>query len=153
MITSLTGSNNFLIRQKLDQLVDNFVSKYGDLAVEKIDAEEADGQQIMDAVQSLPFLAQRKLVVIRSLSLNKPAAEQIEQIMSAAGETTDLIFFEPLTDKRTIFYKTLKQKTDFHEFNELDERKLVSWLAKEADELGGGIEKADAEYLVQRIGT
>src|SRR5438552_3215043 len=111
MIITLTGTNSFALHARLNELLAGFIKKYGDLALERIDAEDAEGQAILDAVQSLPFLAERKMVVIRSLGSNKQATEQIEQIISSAGDSTDLIFHEPLTDKRTAYYKTLKSKT------------------------------------------
>jgi len=152
MIISLTGNNSYLLKRRLDELVAAFVAEHGELALERIDAAEADVQAIIDAVQGLPFLASRKMVVVRDLSANKQAAEQVEQIISSNGKTTDLVFYEPLTDKRTVFYKTLKQKTQFEEYDELSPRELPKWLVGEAKKSGGELSLADANYLVERVG-
>jgi DNA polymerase III delta subunit len=111
MIATLTGDNFYLIKRRLDELVNKFIDEYGQLAVERIDAEEAEPRAVLDAVQSLPFLASRKLVVVRNISANKETAEQIEQIIDSAGDGTDIIFHEPSPDKRTAVYKVLKSKT------------------------------------------
>src|SRR5438552_2532522 len=105
MIISLIGSNSFGLRRRLDELMSEFSTKYGELAIEQIDAEESNAQAIIEAIQSLPFLAKKKMVVVRGLSTNKPAMEKIEQIISAAGKTTELIIYDPLTDKRTSYFK------------------------------------------------
>ena len=84
MITTLTGNNTFALRQRLSELTDAFVSKHGDLALERFDGEEANAQDIIDALQSLPFLAPKKLAVIRSGGANKQLADQIEQIGRAS---------------------------------------------------------------------
>jgi DNA polymerase III delta subunit len=57
MKVTLTGSNFYLLKKRLDELAGKFTAEYGDLAIERIDAEEAESQAILDAVQSLPFLS------------------------------------------------------------------------------------------------
>jgi len=153
MVISLTGSNSFLLRRRLDELTNSFVAEQGELALERIEAESVDLQAILDAIQSLPFLSARKMVVVRDLSANKPAAEAIEQIISSVEDSTDLIIYEPAPDKRTSYFKVLKSKTELEEFNELDTRSLANWLADEAKKQGGQLGLADANYLVERIGA
>jgi DNA polymerase-3 subunit delta len=153
MIFTLAGNNTFASKKRLDELTKAFVDKYGELALERIDAEEADTEAILESIQSLPFLAQSKMVVVRSLSANKTAAEHIEQIISSTGKTTNLILYEPLTDKRTVYYKTLKTKTNFEEYNELDVRELPKWLMDEAKKQKGELSFANAKFLVDRVGT
>jgi len=153
MIITLTGNNCYLMRQRLDELTGEFVKKYGDFSLEKIDAEEADLEAILDAVQSMPLLSERKMVVVRDLSASKVVAEATEQIISSISDSTDLIFYEPLTDKRTIFYKTLKSKTKLEEYTELDARGLAKWLVSEANEREGSLQINDANYLVERVGA
>jgi DNA polymerase III delta subunit len=152
MIITLTGINSFAALQRLNELVTNFVKEHGDLALERIDAEEADAQAILDSLQNLPFLALKKMVVVRSLGQNKQAAEKVEQIISAAGEDTDLVLYDPITDKRTAYFKTLKSKTQLEEFNELDAHSLARWIVGEAEKRGGELSQSNASYLVERVG-
>jgi DNA polymerase-3 subunit delta len=153
MIITLTGNSAFALKQRLDKLTKAFVSKYGELALERVDAEEAEAGAILESMQSLPFLAESKMVVVRGLSTNKAAAEQIEQIISSADKTTNLIIYEPLIDKRTVYYKILKAKTDFEEYNELDPHELPKWLVNESKKQGGELDFTSAKYLVDRVGT
>lgn len=153
MIIALSGTNVFLRNTKLQQLTQNFVKEHGDLALEKIEAENAEYNQIIGAVESLPFLASKKMVVLYDLSLNKEAAEKLEDLIRLAGETTDLVIVETKPDKRGTYFKQLKKLTDFHEFNELDESAMAGWLTDEAKALGANLSRADANYLVQRVGA
>jgi DNA polymerase-3 subunit delta len=153
MIITLTGSNSFVLRRRLNELIDKFVKDHGDLALERIDAEEVEDQSILEAMQNLPFLATRKMVVVHELGQNKQAIEKIEQIIDATSEDTDLVLYEPITDKRTSYFKTLKAKTQLEEFNELDPRDLAQWTEQEAKNRGGQLSLSDANYLVERIGT
>jgi DNA polymerase-3 subunit delta len=153
MVFALVGNNSFALHRRLNELVSVFVKEHGDLALERIDAEETDPQAILDALQNLPFLATKKMVVVRSLGQNKRAAEQIEQIIDAGSGDMDLILYEPQIDKRTGYFKTLKAKAQLEEFNELDTHSLSKWLAGEAKERGGEITQTDANYLVERVGA
>lgn len=141
------------MRRRLDQLTSEFVKEHGEFALERIDAEEADAAAILEAIQSLPFLANRKMVVLRSLGANKTASGQIEQFIDAAGDGCDVIFYEPFPDKRTSYFKVLKSKTNLEEFDEMDPRGLASWLVEEAKRQDGQLSLSDANYMVERVGT
>jgi DNA polymerase-3 subunit delta len=153
MIVAVTGTNSFLAKAEVRQLIDGFVKAHGDLALERLDATEVSDQDIIGAVEALPFLASKKMVVVQDMSANKAASEALEQIIERAGDSTDLLIVEGKLDKRGSHYKQLKKLTDFREFNDLDEANLASWLEDEAKRLGGTLSRADAQYLVQRVGV
>jgi DNA polymerase-3 subunit delta len=153
MIISLVGRNDFLRQRKLQQLTAQFLKKENELALERIDASEAEFNQILDAVQSVPFLASKKMVVVRELSANKQAAQNIEQLISAVSPTTELIVVEPEPDKRTAYFKELKRLTELEEFNELDIHQLTRWLMDEAKNHNVNLSQNTAGLLVERIGT
>jgi DNA polymerase-3 subunit delta len=152
MIITLSGSNSFLLKTELYRHVNKFLKEHGDLALERLDGEEAELDRIQESVTSLPFLAGKKMVVLRQPSAQKQFVEQIEPVLAGVSETTDLIIIEPKLDKRSVYYKTLKSKTDFHEFSEPDEAGLAAWLVKSAKERGGTLSPADARFLVERVG-
>lgn len=152
MVVTLTGNNAHALSARLAGLVIEFAKKYGELAIERIDAEEAEGQAILDAVTNLPFLSEKKMVVVRNPSANKEAANNIEQIISSIHDGVELILVEPITDKRTLFYKILSSKTSMETFDELTPPELAEWLVDETKDQGGEIIKSDANYLIERLG-
>ena len=152
MLITLTGSNSFLLKKRLHELTESFLAKHGELAVEKFDAEEAEAPIIIESIQALPFLSARKMVVVRNGNANQQFAEQIEQITSSIPTSTDLILYEPHLDKRTAYFKVLKTKTRFEEFNQLNKNNLAKWLLTEAKKQGAKLSFAAANYLVERLG-
>ncbi len=152
MISVLSGTNVFLRNLERNRLINAFTNEHGDLALEQLDAAEASYEQILAAIESLPFLATKKLVVISDLSLNKDASEKLDLLLERAGDTTDLIITETNPDKRTTYYKLLKKQAGFTEYNELDENGLVNWLVKEAEGRGAKLSRGDAGFLVGRVG-
>jgi DNA polymerase-3 subunit delta len=153
VIITLCGNNHFLIRQELKKLVSEFTSEHTDMALESFDGDELVPDQLDSTVQALPFLTEKRMVIVKNGSGNKPLAEKLEQILKNTTDTTDLVFVEEHPDKRSVYYKTLKKMTDFREYNELDINGLSRWLVDEAKSRGGSISIADANYLVKRVGT
>lgn len=150
---TLTGENSFALQDELRKLTGAFIAKHGDLALERLDGETADAARILEALHGLPFLADRKMVVLRALSTNKQLQEQTEQLFSEIPGTTDVILVEPKLDKRLAYYKFLKKNTDFRDFPELDQNGLARWLVDTAKDRGGSLGSGDARYLVERVGA
>lgn len=135
-------------------MVDDFVGKYGEMAVKRIDGEEVEYSKITEAVQSQPFLSDKKLVVLNRLGTQKEFAENFEKLIESISDSTDVIIVEPKPDKRSSYYKLLQKKTEFKNFAELSPRDLPNWLVTEAKSRlqGGTLQMADARYLVERVG-
>jgi DNA polymerase-3 subunit delta len=152
-IITLTGENWFGLSASLRKIIDDFVQEHGDMAYEQLDGETAEIARISEAIHSAPFLASKKLVVLRTPSANKQFAEEAEKILGGADDTTDVVIVEPKLDKRLAYYKFLKKTTDFREFLPLDERALARWLVESAKNRGGKLSPADATYLVDRVGA
>ena len=91
VIVTLTGANDFLRKAQLKQLVDAFVATHTDMAVERYDSAEADPARMQESVSSLPFLTQRKLVVLYEPGKQKAFAERIDEVLKTVSETTDLV--------------------------------------------------------------
>src|SRR5665213_3463850 len=107
MVITLTGSNFYSLKRRLDELMNKFMEEHDELALERIDAEEGEPGAVLEAVQSLPFLASRKMIVVRGAGSDKDISGQIEQIIDSAGNTTDLIFYEP-APRTTIILREAK---------------------------------------------
>lgn len=142
-----------MLNRELRRLVDVFVAEHGDMALEQFDGEETEFDRMREALQSLPFLASKKLVVLKKPSANKQFVETAEALLSDVSDTTDVIVVEPKLDKRLSYYKFLKKSTNFTEFNELDAAGLARWLVATAKERSGSLTQQDAAYLVDRIGV
>jgi len=153
MIWTLVGENGFALQAALTEKIASFVAAHGEIAVERLDGETTDLLRIQASLQSAPFLAARKLVVLRNGSANKQFVEQVDRLLADLADTTDLLLIEPKVDKRTGYYKYLKAATHLQEFPELDEQGLVRWLVEAAKAEGGTLRVADAQLLVERVGA
>lgn len=149
---TVTGENDFARSNELHKLVSDFVAAEGDLALEQLDADDVEFVRIQEAVTSLPFLANKKMVVLRSPGKSKEFAEQAETLLVGLPETTEFILHEPKFDKRSSLYKLLKKQTDFREFNALDGAGLQRWAVEQAKKHGASLASNEARYLIERVG-
>ncbi len=152
MITTLTGDNHFLLQQALNELVSGYVTRFGDLGLEKLDGEEASIERLVEACQSPPFLVDKKLVILKHPSAQKAFMERIEELINDLPETIDLIIKEPKIDRRSSYYKELKAKTEYKEFSQPEGQKLNTWIVQHVKQQGGSISSSDANYLIERVG-
>ncbi len=153
MITTLTGENEVLRASALKRLVTTFLDAHGDMGLERLDGEEVDYDRMREAAQSLPFLAPRKLIVLRAPGSNKDFTANFEAFIDGVAETNDVVLVEPKLDKRLGYYKQLKKLTDFQEFAVLDGPALQRYLSEYATEQGGSLASADARLLIDRVGV
>jgi DNA polymerase-3 subunit delta len=153
MLTTLTGENGFGLSQALRRVVDEFVAEHGDLGLVQLDGEETTYEQVREALESMPFLASRKLVVLRTPGAQKEFVERAQDLLTDVPEQIDVVIVEPKLDKRSSYYKWLKAHTDYQSFDQLDAGGLTRWLVSLAKHQGATLSSADARYLVERAGA
>lgn len=149
----LSGANAFLLQDRKRQLTQDFIEKYGDLAYEQLDCEEVEVNKIRESLESLPFLASKKLVVLLQPSANKDFVTVHKDVLPNVPESTDVIIIEPKPDKRSSYYKFLKKQQGYEEFAELDAGGLARWATSYVKKWQAKIDSAAARELVLRVGT
>ncbi len=153
MITTFTGANTFLLKQALQEKRSAFIQKHGTFELEELDSAEASLDIVRTKLQSLPFLADKKLLILRSPGAIHGFAEAFDSIREHASELIDVVIVETELDKRTAYARALKAQTDYRSFDELKPDQLADWLTKEATSQGATLSRADANVLLQRAGT
>lgn len=149
------GDDIYSLNQKLKFWKDEFEKKYGDLNTTLLDGDTCKAGEIIDNAQSMPFLADKRLVIVQNF-LSGAETEQHESIgefLPNVPDTTIIIFAEKKgVDKRLSLYKKLSKLAQPTEFAPLSPNQLVSWIQAEAAKIGGIIEADAARYLSEVVG-
>ena len=153
MTTVLTGSNGHAIIAALNAQKSAFIKQYGEAGVEVLNADQIQPEQLASLLMGATLFASNRLVVIRNLSENKTLSESLLGMLETIPAEVEVVLVEKQLDKRTVFYKTLKQKADFQEFTELDEYQAVKWVEETVKMQHGAIDRVAAQLLVQSVGT
>ncbi len=129
--------------------MDEFVAEHGDLALERLDGEETTPSKLVDSASSLPFLASKKMIVIKGAA-NKDLLEKVAEL--ELPETTELVVVIPKVDKRAAWFKKLSKMKGFKNFSNNSANQLPSWVMDEVKEQKGKISRGHAQYLVDVVG-
>lgn len=153
MIIFLYGDDTYRSSQKLKNLKAKYIEKYGDTNLETFE-DGFDLGKIKGAITALPFLADKRLVIIKNIfkSRSKDILEGISEILENVPEETITIFWESgVPDKRTVLFKKLiKEKSE--EFEKLQGYKLTKWIEDNVADKGGKISGKNAEKLASYVG-
>src|SRR5487761_1553249 len=125
MVIFFYGPNSFLSRQKLNDLMQTYVTKAGsDLNLIRLDGSSVTYDQLVNEVTSAPFLATTRLVVVDRLSANKTVSQHIPDLIAKVPESTNLVLYETEVDSRTVYFKTLSKLNLAQRFEPLSQGQL-----------------------------
>ena len=85
--------------------------------------------QVIDLAETLPFLAERRVMFFKDTGLFKSGGEKLAEYLASPNDTTFFVFTESEVDKRSKLYKTVQSKGYVAEFTVQDENSLKHWIA------------------------
>lgn len=149
----LYGEERYLRRQYRDKLR-KALSEDGDtMNTHFYEGKDLPVSEIIDLAETLPFLAERRVIFIKDCGLFKSGGEKMAEYLSAPNETTFFIFTESEVDKRSKLYKTVQSKGYATEFTIQDENTLKRWIAGALAKEGKKITENTALLFLSKTGT
>ncbi|HBI63989.1 MAG TPA: DNA polymerase III subunit delta [Clostridiales bacterium] len=116
--------------------------------------------QLTDAVDSYPAMAERRMVVVKDFDLYKPPAALKDELPGILNDLPDyvcLVFYYdtiPLKpDKRTKLHTIITKKGCIADFSHLERRDLIPWVKRHAKAAGKQIDSETCDYLLFLCGT
>ena len=115
--------------------------------------EEADFNTVRAACETLPFFAERRVVICRALPVEDAAKQFAEYVFSVPDSTTLIFFVRGKAADNLTIVKALKAVGREVLFAALVPDEAVKWLAQRGKRLGSPISEKNAHYLVNLTGT
>lgn len=109
--------------------------------------------EIIDLSETLPFFAERRLIILENSGLFKSGGEELADYLSGLPATAYFVFVETEVDKRSKLYKTLKANGYAAEFSVQDEATLKKWILGMMKREGKSISGSALNYLIEKTGT
>ena len=116
------------------------------------EGKNPDVKEIISLADTMPFFADRRLILIDSSGFFKNAPEELVDYLPQMPDTTCLIFCESEVDKRKRLYKKVKELGHVAELNKQDSAQLMQWAAGILTKDGKKITKPVMEYFLERTG-
>ena len=124
--------------------------------------KDPDADKLIAAAETLPFMADKRLVVVRESGMlsGKPkdydeaaCAERLKEYLPGLPETTVLVFYvRGAADKRKKLYQTIRKNGQIVVFDRLDQRQLQSYIAKTMKKAGLAITADACDLLIYSVG-
>lgn len=146
------GSEKYLLYQFRDNLVNALIDKEDTMNFVVYKGEDAKADSIIEFASTMPFFADRRVVLVENSGFFKDGNEEMETFLSEVPETTCLIFVEDAIDKRCKIYKTISKLGKLAMFETPDEKTLLAWLNGLFAQAGLKAEYQALERLVEAVG-
>lgn len=148
----LYGTESYLKKLYKDKLKDAILGDGDEMNYSYFEGKNIDTAQIISAAQTLPFFADRRLIIIENSGLFKSQSDLADYIKSFP-DTTHIVFVETEVDKRNRLYKAVKDIGTISEMNGMDETNLKLWVATLLNKDKKKITGDNILYLLSKTGT
>ncbi|MBC9785025.1 DNA polymerase III subunit delta [Heliobacterium chlorum] len=174
------GDEPFLMQELLDELIRSFIEKPGgEFNIDRLEGD-LSAESVVEMAQAPPFMADRRLVIVRDFSLLKAgkgseSAEgdsvpskgkggtskskgvepesSLTHYLQNPSPTTCLVFYSPSgVDKRKRLYKAIEKAGHTVEIKKPTGAEVESWAAQRARSIGLPFEPEALSMLIERTG-
>ncbi len=148
----LYGEEGYLRKQYRDRLRQALTGGE-DMNCHYFEGKSVNQAELIDLAETLPFLAERRVLIVENSGLFKKGGEQLAEYIRNLPATAYLVFVEEEADKRSRMYKAAKEIGGVTEFPVQDEGTLLRWIgglaAKEKKQMSQG----EIRYFLEKTGT
>lgn len=125
----LYGEETYLKRQYRDKLKQAIVPEGDTMNFSSFEGKNINQKELIDLAETLPFFAERRLILIENSGMFKNAAEELAEYIKTVPDTTYFLFAEAEVDKRSKLFKTVKSTGSIVEFVRQNQDILVRWIS------------------------
>ena len=123
------GEEAYLKKQYRDKLKNAMVAADDNMNYSAFEGKNINPKELIDLAETLPFFAERRLILIENSGMFKNAAEEFAEYLKTIPDTTHFLFVEEDIDKRSKMYKTVKNTGSIIEFTRQNQDILVRWIS------------------------
>ncbi len=147
----LYGEENFLKRSYKNRLKEAIL---GDdtMNFHHFEGKGMDIPEIIGLADTMPFFAEKRLLLLEDSVLFKGSAEQLAAYLPQLPESTCMLFVESEVDKRGKLYKAVKKVGYAAELGRQTPAQLSNWAARLLAREGKKITGATMELLLSKTG-
>ncbi|MBF0528523.1 MAG: DNA polymerase III subunit delta [Deltaproteobacteria bacterium] len=148
------GEEGLLKERLLESLAASVPKDVRDFNLHRFLAEETPVGKVLENAQTMPFLSDRRVIIIRGV--DRYSADQLEIIqkyLTDPNQTTCLVLEADKPDFRLKFFKSLRDQKREITCQALKGAAVTSWVQENMAGRGLNISSEAARLLVEMIGT
>ena len=150
----LCGEEGYLKKQYKNRFVKAMLPEGDTMNYSYYEGKNTPVKEAIDLAETLPFFAERRLIVFENTGFFKTAAgADLADCIKDMPETTCFIFVEEEIDKRNKLYKAVKAKGYIAELSTQDAGTLKRWVAGLVRKEQKQISESVIVYFLDKVGT
>lgn len=149
----LCGEEAYLRNQYKKRLKDALVTEGDTMNYSYYEGKDVDPLAVIDMAETLPFFADRRVLIIENSGFFKNKCDELADYISAIPESTCFIFVETEIDKRNRLYKEVKKHGRVVEFGIQKEDTLMKWILGMLKKEGKNITKDTMQAFLAKTGS
>ena len=149
----LYGEERYLKRQYKERLRKALCGDDDTMNTHFYEGKDISIGEIIDLAETLPFLAERRVIFLTDSGLFKSGGEKMAEYLASPNETTYFVFTESEIDKRSKLFKTVSSRGYAAEFAIQDENTLKRWVAGVHAKDNKKISEGTVQLLLSKTGT
>ncbi len=149
----LCGEEDYLKKQYKHRLQTALISPEDTVNLNCYAGKNISVNELIDQAETLPFFAERRLLVVEDSGFFKSASAQLAQYLENVPPTTFFLFVEDEVDKRQKLYKTVKSHGRIVEFKKQTEDTLSRWILGILKKENKNITRRAMELFLEKTGT
>ncbi len=148
----LYGEESYLKKQYRDKLRKAMISPDDTMNYAYYEGKGVNPKEVIDLAETLPFFAQRRLIVLENTGFLKNATPELADYIKEMPDTTAMIFVEEEIDKRGKLYKAIQSKGRAVELGRQDEGALIRWIGANIKKEGKKVTEQTVRYFLNKVG-
>lgn len=152
------GEEEYTKNKHVEQIKNKIIDPASELMnFEKYEGKGVTVDQIIDSAETLPFMSERRLMVIKDSGFfksgKKDESAKLATYIDQLPDTVCIVFMENNIDRRLSLYRKVNKNHVAREFKTPSDRELVEWTKKELKPYQVTMGNRAAEYFVQVVPT
>lgn len=149
----LYGEENYLKRQYKEKLKNALIPEGDTMNFSAYEGKDIPTGEIIDLAETMPFFADRRLILVENSGVFKNACEDLAEYMKNIAETACFVFVEEEVDKRSKMFKNVKAAGKVVEFSRQNEQILVQWILGRLKKEQKNITQPVMQLLLNTVGN
>ena len=149
----LCGEEDYLRSQYRDKLKKALTGDDDSMNYHYFEGKDVPIGEIIDLAETLPFFADRRVILIENSGLFKHGGESLAEYLAAPADSACFVFAEKEIDKRSKLFKAVSVKGRAIEFKTQDEAVLKRWVLGMLKKENKNITERDLEFFLEKTGT
>lgn len=149
----LYGAEHYLVRQYRDKLKKALILPDDTMNFSAFEGEDVNVKEIIDLSETLPFFADRRVILIEDSKLFKKGGDELAEYMDNLPESTSFVFVEEEVDKRSKLFKAVTKAGSAVEFGTQTDETLMKWIGARISKEGKNITQAAYRSFIAKTGT